>query len=153
MRPAASKQKSRREYQTHGDSYRGRLLKERGTDAIDGRTRAGKEAKAWKRFALRVKGGKTCSPDVKVKIDLGTFHLWRALEMQAYIVVDARKRGTPINKRRGSLPKINDQHDVLMGNWQRINDELKLDKPVDLARRLMQERAALHGQQNGVDGR
>jgi hypothetical protein len=45
-----------------------------------------------------------------------------------YIVADARKRGTPINKRYARLPMINEQYDAAMSQWQRINDELELDK-------------------------
>jgi hypothetical protein len=52
-------------------------------------------------------------------------------------VADARSRGTPINKRRVKLPAINEQYDTAMNQWQRINDELELDKGLDLARRLM----------------
>jgi hypothetical protein len=144
-KPVVSKQKARREYQKHGDSYRQRLLKERGTDAIDGRTRAGKQAKTWRRYALDKKGGKTCTVDVRAKIEAGAFYLWRALELMAYIVADARKRGTPINKRRGLLPAINEQYDTAMNQWQRINDDLELDKGLDLARRLMLEQQANGG--------
>jgi len=49
-----------------------------------------------------------------------------ALELRAYIIADARKRGTPINRRSGKLPAVNDQCDVAMSQWQRINDELAL---------------------------
>ena len=59
--------------------------------------------------------------------------------MRSYIVADARRRGTPVNKRKGSLPTINEQYDTAINQWQRINDELELDKPMDLARRLMTE--------------
>jgi hypothetical protein len=128
-------------YRMHGDSYRQRLLKERGIDAIDGRTRSGKQAKTWRRFALDRKGGKACSIDVKEKIEAGAFYLWRALELRAYIVSDARRRSTPINRRRGTLPVVNEQYDTAIEQWQRINDELQLDKGgLDLARRLMMEK-------------
>jgi hypothetical protein len=46
---------------------------------------------------LDKKGGKACPVDVRAKIDAATFYLWRAIELRAYIVADARKRGTPIN--------------------------------------------------------
>ena len=51
----------------------------------------------------------------------------------------ARKRGTPINERRGNLPTINEQYDTAISQWQKINDELEGDKGLDLARRLMME--------------
>ena len=135
---ALTEQKGRRENQMHGDSYRQRLLKERGTDAIDGRTRAGKESKHWQRYALARKGGKACTIDVRAKIEAATFYLWRALELRAYIVADARRRKTPINRRSGKLPAVNEQHDTAMSQFLRINDELELEKGtgLDLASRL-----------------
>jgi hypothetical protein len=140
MKRAATKHKRPRPYQMHGDSYRQRLLKQRGVHAIDGRTLAGKQARAWRLFALSRKGGKECTIDVKAKIEAGTFYLWRALELRAWIVADARTRGTPINRRRGTLPAINTQYDTAMEQWQKINDALELDKTLDLARRLQLER-------------
>lgn len=139
MKSAATKRKRPRPYQMHGDSYRQRLLKQRGIHAIDGRTLAGRQAKTWRLFALSRKGGKECTIDVKAKIEAGAFYLWRALELRAWIVADARARGTPINKRRGTLPAINAQYDTAMEQWQRINDALELDKGLDLARRLQLE--------------
>lgn len=137
MSDAASEQKTRRRYLTHRDNYRQRLLKERGIDAIDGRTATGRKAKAWRAYALQKKGGKQCPIDTREKIEAGTFSLWRALCLRSYIVADARSRGTPINKRRVKLPAINEQYDTAINQWQRINDELELDKGLDLARRLM----------------
>ena len=124
----------------HGDSYRKRILKERGARAIDGRTSAGKQAKAWRRYALSKKGGKSCNVDVRQQIEAGTFYLWRALELRAYIVTDARKRGTPVNRRNGKLPAVNEQYDTAIEQWRRINDALELDKGLDLARRIMMEK-------------
>jgi hypothetical protein len=131
----------RRQYLTHRDNYRQRSLKERGIDAIDGRTSPGRKAKAWRAYALQKRGGKACPIDTREKIEAGTFSLWRALCLRSYIVADARSRGTPINKRRVKLPAINEQYDTAMSQWQRINDELELDKGMDLARRLMVESA------------
>jgi hypothetical protein len=145
MSDAAAEQNShraRRGYQKHGDSYRQRLLKERGVAAIDGRSRSGKQAKDWRRYALQRKGGKTCPIDVREKIEAGCFYLWRAIELRAYIVADAKKRGTPVNRRYAKLPVINDQYDTAMAQWQRINDELELNKGLDLAQRLMMANGA-----------
>src|SRR5262245_53162000 len=133
MNPAPLPQTARREYSKHGDSYRLRLLKERGVDAIDGRTAAGKRAKKWGTYALDKKGGKQCPIDVRETIDGAVMYLWRALEARSYIVADARRRGTPLNKRRVKLPPINDQHDSLFEAWRRINAELDL-RELDLAR-------------------
>jgi hypothetical protein len=144
MSGAASAHKGRREYVKHGDSYRQRLLKERGIDAIDGRTGAGKRAKAWRGYALEKKGGKSCAVDAREIIEGGAFYLWRALELRSHIVADARRRGTPINKRRARLPGINEQHDALFEQWKAINDELELRKPLDLARRLSMQQNGGH---------
>ena len=46
-------------------------------------------------------------------------------------------RGTSINKRRGHLPTTNEQYETAINQWQRINDELEMEKPMGLARRLM----------------
>jgi hypothetical protein len=139
MSAAAPKQKRRRGYVKHGDNLRKRLLSERGYHAIDARTRAGKQARAWRKFALERKGGKSAPIDIKQKIEAGAFYLWRALELRVFIMSDARHRGTPINRRKNKLPAINDQYDTAMEQWQRINDALELDKGLDLARRLMLE--------------
>ena len=124
----------------HGDIYRQRLLKERGVDAIDGRTVPGRKAKVWLNYALKKKGGKSCPIDIKENIEAGAFYLWRAHCLRAYIVADARQRGTPMNKRHGVLPSVNEQHDTAIEQWRKINDELQLGKEIDLARRLMSER-------------
>jgi hypothetical protein len=139
--PARVRQKSRREYQKHGDSLRQQQLKERGLDAIDGRTYAGKAARQWRRYALDRKGGrKSCPIDLRQKIEAGAFYLWRALKLRAWIAADAAKRGTPINRRHGKLPLVNEQYDTAMNQWHKINDELELDKGLDLARRIMVEK-------------
>jgi len=73
-------------------------------------------------------------------IEAASFYLWRALELRAYLVSDARKRGAVINRRSGRLPMANEQYDSAMGQFLRISDELQLDKGdgLDLARRLAQ---------------
>jgi hypothetical protein len=136
MSDAAASQNGRRGYQKHGDSYRQRLLKERGVAAIDGRSRSGKQAKDWRRYALQRKGGKTCPIDVREKIEAGCFYLWRARASRLYRrrCPDARHS---VNKRERTLPAINAQYDTAMEQWQRINDKLQLDRGLDLARRLM----------------
>jgi len=139
MNSAAPMSKSRRSYLKHWDIYRRRLLKERGIDAIDARTIPGRRAKAWLNYALQKKGGKSCPIDLREKIEAGAFYLWRALCLRSFIVTDARKRGGPLNRRYAVLPAVNDQYDTAMSQWQKINDELELDKEMDLARRLMRE--------------
>ena len=84
MTDAPTEQKggrSRRNYTMHGDSHRQRLVRERGVGAIDARRIPGRDAKSWRAFALVRKGGKTCPPDIKQKIDAGCFYLWRAASL------------------------------------------------------------------------
>ena len=47
MSDAPAQQKTHGRPPTHGHNSRVRVLKNRGLDAINGRTRAGKEAKRW----------------------------------------------------------------------------------------------------------
>src|ERR1044071_3981080 len=139
MKAADPAQKPPREYRKHGNTARLNALRKHGLDAIDGRTSPGRKAKAWRAYALQKRGGKACPIDTREKIEAGTFSLWRALCLRSYIVADARIRGTPINKRRVRLPAIHEQYDAAMSQWQRINDDLELDKGMDLARRIMLE--------------
>jgi hypothetical protein len=124
---------------THGDRRRLRLQKEYGLRAIDGRTRSGKQAIAWRDYAMERKGGKECPPGIKLKIVAGTFALWRALELCAFITDDHKKRGSLLNKRYRVLPSVNNKYDTAYEQWRRINDELQLDQELDLAQRLMLE--------------
>ena len=119
-----------------------RSSKERRRRAINGATQAGREAKAWRAYALSKKGGKSCPVDVKHKIDSATFALWRALMLRQFIVADQRQRGNLLNLRTRTLPSFHEKYDALMDRWQKINDELQLDKGTDLARRLMLEKQA-----------
>jgi hypothetical protein len=121
MSSAVTARKHRREYQKHGDIYRQRLLKERGVDAINGRTRDGKKAKAWRAYALAKKGGKSCPIDVREKIEAGTFSLWRALCLRSYIAADARRRGTP--NQQALRQASNDQRAVRHGNEPMAADQ------------------------------
>src|SRR5262245_40575210 len=126
MSEAAAAQKPRREYRKHGDVYRQHFLWREGIDAIDGRTRSGKVAKTWRRDALKKKGGRSCPIDLKQTIDAGACYLWRALELRSFIVADALKRKTPVNRRHSKLPSMNEQHDSLMRQWKEINESLGL---------------------------
>ena len=130
---AAPVRKPNRGNLKHGDAKRKRIYKRYGYRGIDARTRAGRPAIKWRRYALERKGGKSCAIDLREKIDAGAFYLWRALELRDYLIKDARKRGTPLNRRYNKLPLINEQYDTAMNQWQRINDELELDKGLDLA--------------------
>lgn len=145
---AATAQKAPREYRMHGDCRRIRRLKEAGIDAIDARSRPGREAKAWRAYALEKKraGGHPIDRDIRQRIDAATFYLWRALCLRAYIVADARKRGTVVNRRSGKLPGVNDQYDTAMNQFLKISGELEIDTGgLDLARRLMLEQRASGG--------
>lgn len=119
-------------HKTHGDYQRQRQIRERRRKAINGTTRNGKAAQKWRRWALDKKGGKSCSPDIKQKIESGTFYLWRALELRDYIIADYRERETLLNKRTRTLPKVHDQYDATMGEFLKINNQLSLpDYDVD----------------------
>jgi hypothetical protein len=139
MSTAASKQngkRARRGYVKHGDSYRQRLLKEQGVAAIDGRSQTGKPAKTWRSFALERKG-KTCPPDVLEMIDVGTFYMWRSRELRSFIVADQKKRGSLLNKRTREYPAVNDKHDELYKEWQKINTDLQLNKRLPFFREAL----------------
>jgi hypothetical protein len=111
-------------------------LKERGIDAIDGRTRAGKIAKSWRRHVLALKGGKACPYHRRVEIDAATFEL-RELCLQSHMIADARVRSTLLNRSRGKLPAIHEQYETISARFERRVEALELDKGgLDLARRL-----------------
>jgi hypothetical protein len=139
MKAAAIAQSPPREYRKHGNTARLNALRKHGLDAIDGRTIHGKPVKDWMRHAIAKKGGKHCPAGTKALIEAGAFCLWRALHLREYLIMDARVRGTPVNKRTKRLPRVHEQYDTAMSQWQRINDALELDKGMDLARRLMLE--------------
>jgi hypothetical protein len=136
MSNAQPKQKPSRQYQKHGDTTRARLEREHRLKAINGSTAAGRDAKAWRAYALSKKGGKQCPVDLKQKIEAGTFALWRALELRAFIVADQRRRGSLLNLRYRTLPSVNEHYDTALSQWQKINDELQLNTELDLARRF-----------------
>lgn len=135
MIEAPARQKRGRSYVKHGDHTRVRLEKTRRWRAIDGRSQAGALAKRWRAYAIQKRGGKQCPPDVRLKIEVATFALWRGFELMAFITADARRRQSLINKRSRRLPAIHAQCDALLERWQQINDSLELAKagPVNLA--------------------
>src|SRR5690349_7802514 len=141
MNPAATAHRPLREYRRHGDTARKQVLRKHAIDAISGRTIHGKPVKDWMRHAIAKKGGRHCPAGVRMLIEHGAFCLWRALHLREYLIMDARVHGTPVNKRTKRLPRVHEQYDTAMSQWQRINDALELDKGLDLARRLMEESA------------
>lgn len=128
MTGAPHAHKPPREYRKHGDCYRQRLLKERGIEAIDGRSRPGRIAKTWRQDAIRRKGGKGCPYHVRVQIDAATFDQWRMAYLQGHIIADAHKRGTLVNRRNGKLPGVHDQYEVISARFERRCEALGLDK-------------------------
>jgi hypothetical protein len=126
MKAAATAQKPRREYPKDGDSRRKRQQKERRLAAINGQPSEGRTAKAWGRYALQKRGGKSCPIDIRQKINAATFILWRALCLQSFIVKDQKKRGNLLNLRTRTLPGVNEKYDALFKQWKEINDELQL---------------------------
>ena len=82
------------------------------------------------------------SRDLKIQIALATFDLWRLLCLQSWLIADAVKRGTIVNKRKRELPAVHAQYDSIDGRFLRRCEALDLDKPGvvghDLATRLRQ---------------
>lgn len=97
-----------REYTKHGDTTRRKQFKTLGRRAINGQTTEGREAKRWRAHMLAEKGGKEAPYPIRRKIETGTFYLWRALCLERFILADARKRGTIMNRRTSKLPKVNE---------------------------------------------
>jgi hypothetical protein len=126
---AATAQKSRREYRKHGHFKR-----------VNGRTYAGREAKRWRAAALEQKGGKSCPLHVRLEIDAATLDVWLMLELAEVIAMDAKQRGTVLNRRANVLPKLHEQYQTIAVRFAKHSEALELDKGgLDLARRLMQE--------------
>ena len=71
------------------------------------------------------------------------FDLWRLLCLQTFLIADANRRGTIVNRRRRELSRIHEQYDAIDARFMRRVEALGLDKaPVmDLARRLAQRAA------------
>jgi len=138
---APSTQKRRKIYQMQGRYARDARVKARGLAAIDRRSAEGREALAWRDAAIKAKGSASCPYLVKVEINLACFNLWRALRLQSWIIDDANKRRSIINRRRRELPRVHEQYDLVEGRFLRCIELLQLDKePVmDLARRLQQQ--------------
>ena len=144
VKPAATAQKSRREYQKHGHYKRVNALRRHGYSAIDGRTYAGREAKRWRVSAIQQKGGVSCPFHIKLEIDAATFDAWLMLELAEAIAVDAKQRGTVLNRRAKALPKLHEQYQTIASRFSKRCEALELDKGgLDLARRLQQE-AMMH---------
>jgi hypothetical protein len=135
---ASLKQKSRGPYQLHGIHARDRALRRHGLDAIDTRSAEGRDAMAWHNAVLETKGGKACPHTVRVEIRLATFDLLQILYVQSWIIIDANRRGTVVNRRRRELSRIHEQLDTINARFMRRCEALNLAKaqPMDLARRL-----------------
>ncbi|MBI3065680.1 MAG: hypothetical protein HYY82_12200 [Deltaproteobacteria bacterium] len=139
---AASTQKARRQYRTHGHFQRVKALRYRGVKAINGRTRAGREAKRWGTWAMAQKGNGSAPLHTRQEIELATLDLWLLLELGSAIVEDARKRGAVLNQRRKELPRVHDQYNQVSIRFSKRCEALELDRgpgELDLARRLQLE--------------
>jgi hypothetical protein len=113
MTSAPRAQKAPRDYQKHGDNHRQRRLKARGLAAIDARSVEGREALAWYDAALTSKGGAVCPFAVKIEIRLACFDLYRLLHLQSFLISDANRRGTMVNRRECELSRIHEQYDAI----------------------------------------
>jgi len=140
MRQAATAQKVHREYRKHGHYKRVNAIKRHGYNAIDGRTYAGREAKRWRASALQQKGGAACPFHIKLEIEGGMLDVWLMLSLAEVIALDAKQRGTVLNRRKKTLPKIHEQYQNITARFAKRCEALQLDKGgLDLARRLMAE--------------
>jgi hypothetical protein len=127
---------------THGHYIRSR----RRYGDVDGRTRTGKKAQAWRRWAIAQKGNGSCPYHVRQEIDLCAFDLWLLLELGAAIAEDAHRRGTVLNRRRKKLPDVHNQYNMVSMRFSGRVAALALEKgPLDLARRLTAEKAQADG--------
>jgi hypothetical protein len=128
MNPAPPKPPGRREYHKHGHYHRVTGFHRKGLRAINGRTYAGQEAKAWRAWAIERKGGKDCRLDIRQEIELATVDLWLALELAVFIVEDARKRGSVMNLRRRELPRVHEDYNTVSMRFERRREALELEK-------------------------
>ena len=118
---APTTQKSRRQYQKHGHFKRVKALRYRGVKAINGRTRAGREAKRWGAWAMGQKGNGSAPLHTRQEIELATLDLWLLLELGSAIVEDARKRGAVLNQRRKELPRVHEQYNQVSISGVRLH--------------------------------
>lgn len=138
MSDASTQHKRHQKHLMHG--HYGRVR--RGYESIDGRTYAGREAKAWRRWAIAQKGNGSCPYHIRQEITLCAFDLWLLIELAGEIADDAKKRGRVLNQRRKKLPDIHTQYNTIAIRFSSRCEALKLEAgPLDLARRLMMERA------------
>jgi len=127
MSSAPPTQKGPRQYQKHGDSHRQRRLCARGIAGIDRRSAEGREALAWYDAALTSKGA-ACPFAIKVEIRLAVFDLWRLLYLQSFMITDANRRGTIINRRKRELSRVHEQYSTIEQRFARRVESLGLDK-------------------------
>ena len=150
MNPAAPKQKGVASIESTDITSvykRVRAVKRHGYSAIDGRTYGGLEAKRWRDSAVQQKGGTSCPFHIKLEIDGDMLDVWLMLELAEVIAIDAKQRGTVLNRRSKSLSKLHEQYQTIAARFARRCESLQLDKGgLDLARRLMLE----NGGQNAV---
>jgi hypothetical protein len=118
------------------------------TTRLNGRNWAGREAKRWRKWALSQKSGVSrCPLHIRFEIDLAMFDLWLMLELADIIALDVNKRGTALNKRFRTLPKIHDQYQGIALRFAKRVEALALDKGpgLDLARQLQQQAQQANG--------
>jgi len=111
-----------------------RAYKQRGYSAIDGRTYAGREAKLWREAAIRLKGGASCPFHLKLEINSAAFDLWLMLELAEESAQNAKRRGSVLNRRYKTLPKLRDQFDKVSARFERRREALQLEKGDSISR-------------------
>ena len=117
-----------------------RRLRARGLAALDARSVEDRIALNWHDALLASKGGAACPYVFKIEIRFVTFDLWRLLCLETFMIADAHRRETIVNRRKRELSRIHEQYDAIDARFLRRVEALELGKtPVlDLARRLAQ---------------
>jgi hypothetical protein len=130
MNPAAPKQKGRREYRKHGHYKRVQACSSGETARVQRNRRPDVwlEAKRWRDSAVQQKGGTSCPFHIKLEIDGDMLDVWLMLELAEVIAIDAKQRGTVLNRRSKSLSKLHEQYQTIAARFARRCESLQLDK-------------------------
>lgn len=76
-------------------------------------------AKLWRATAIRLKGGASCPFHLKLEINSAAFDLWLMLQLAEEIAQNAKRRGSVLNRRYKTLPKLHDQFDKVSARFER----------------------------------
>jgi hypothetical protein len=104
------------------------IYRARGVAAISAKTVEGRAALKWRNSALKAKGGANCPDHLHQEINDATFDLYRKLLLQSFIIDDANRRGTIVNRRKRELGNVHAQYDQIDARYMKRRELLKLDK-------------------------